>query len=231
MIIGIPTYNREEVKTVEFLDGAFKKDEVIISTQCQDDYQRISAKYGKQFTVIYKRGNCVGDNRNAILEYCQQNGIQRVLMLDDDISSIRTTKRRLKGQEFRCFAEAIECQAVKMQAVLFGCYPNDCILSFKNTITTNVLTGTFLGIMDTSLRFDPKFRIKEDYELSLRCISNGRRVLRFNFFAPTAKHKSKGGCELDWIEGKNEYTEMLLLAYPEYIKRDPRNKNEVQWRK
>lgn len=230
MIIGIPTYNRKEIKTIKFLQDAYLREEIIISTQCEDDYRYILEKYGRQCVVIYRKGECVGDNRNSILEYCQSNGIKEVLMLDDDIHSIRTTDRRLKGKEFRIFSNEIENIARQSGATLFGCYPNDCILSFKKSVTQNILTGTYFGIMNTSLRFDPKFRIKEDYELSLRVIQKGLRVLRFNFFAPTAEHKSKGGCEQDWNNNKTEFTDMLLAAYSDYIKRDYKNKNEIRWK-
>jgi hypothetical protein len=114
-------------------------------------------------------------------------------MLDDDISRFRRMNGYVAGESARQLLLSKQSISEKLGAVLWGTYPNDNRLSFYDKITCNLLTGTCLGINDTSLRFNSKFRIKEDFELCLRAMQQGGKVLRFNDFAPSAAHKTRGG--------------------------------------
>ncbi len=215
MKICIPTYNRERLKTIELLRGFFSREEIIISTQCQRDYELIKNKYSGDAIIIFKNGNCVGDNRNTLLEYCQENGFPNCIMLDDDISRFRRMNGYVAGESARQLLLSKQSISEKLGAVLWGTYPNDNRLSFYDKITCNLLTGTCLGINDTSLRFNSKFRIKEDFELCLRAMQQGGKVLRFNDFAPSAAHKTRGGCESDWKNKDiGEYATALVQMYP-----------------
>ena len=86
------------------------------------------------------------------------------------------------------------------------------------------------GLLDTSVRFDPAFFVKEDYELSLRLMSKGKGVARFNMFAASARHKTSGGCEEVWKrDGHQELAELLVQAYPDLIKLHPTRKGEIKF--
>lgn len=232
MIIGIPSYKRAGgVKTLEMLEGAFPKENVVISTQTMDDYEAYTKLYGEVATVVYKEGYSVGDNRNAILDYCQRIGEDSVIMLDDDITKFRTyTGRYIKGEGFKKLIGECVNTARQVGAVLFGTYPTDSRLQMSRSVCTNILTGTCIGILDTSLRFDTWFRIKEDYELCLRVLAHGKKCIRFNTFAPHAEHKSTGGCFDDWRAANyKQYAERLVAAYPDLVKPNQNKPGEVKF--
>ena len=85
--ILIPSYKRSERQpTLELLSSAYTKEDIVISTQCMEDYDKYYKLYSDRATVIYKEGNCVGDNRNTLLDYACGKGIKRCVMLDDDIT-------------------------------------------------------------------------------------------------------------------------------------------------
>lgn len=232
MTITIPSYQRAgKVTTLDFLGDAFSKNEIIIGTQTKEDYEKYREMYDERAIIIFKDGNCVGDNRNSLLEYCQNNGITECLQLDDDIRHIVTkTKQRLKGKEFRNLMESCFSLCRSNGITMFGGYCCENPFMMSQTAKPNVIVGMLCGILDTSLRYDAKFRIKEDYELSLRLMSKGKGVIRFNSFGASAAHKTAGGCSADW-ESKEYciWAKLLVDAYPDFVKLHPSKKGEIKF--
>lgn len=227
--ILIPSYKRAgKVKTLDLLQGeTYSADDIIISTQTQEDYDAYRGHYKGRATIIYREGNSVGDNRNSLLEWAQKHEIRYAVMLDDDVKSIRfingsraTTANQLNQLFQKCFNYAAD-----NDCPLWGSYPNDNRLSMKTNVKCALLTGTCLGFLDTGLRFDNRYRIKEDYELSLRLLRQGKKVLRFNSFAPSACHKTDGGCFADWSK-QGIYTDMLVSQYPDLCEYDKSKKHK-----
>lgn len=231
--ILIPSYHRHvRQDTLELLSSdVFKKSDIVISTQEPSDFEKYSEKYGERATVIYKKGDSVGDNRNTLLEWCQQNRVKRAIMLDDDIRGFRTYngKKLVRADEIKRMFEQCFSVAEKYNAPVFGAYMVDNTFFMKNTISKNkLLIGTVMGFTDTSIRYDPQFRIKEDFELCLRLISKGKTILRFNSFSAIAQHKTKGGCENDWKLGYlEEIANILVMTYPSLVKHSHR-KGEIK---
>ena len=217
--------------TLDFLGDAFTKDEIIISTQTSEDFEAYSQAYGDRATVIYGEGSCCGDNRNTLLKYCQENGIKETLQLDDDIRHVITmNKEKLTGKPFRDLMERCFSMCREKGVVMFGGYCCENTFMMSKTVKRNVIVGMLMGILDTKVRFDPKFFVKEDYELSLRMMSQGKGVVRFNMFAAEAKHKTAGGCEEAWKrDDHQELAQLLVDAYPELIKLHPNRKGEIKF--
>ena len=234
MIVCIPSYKRAgRVTTVDFLGDAFSKDEIIIGTQTKEDYEAYLSIYGDRATVIYKDGDCCSDNRNSLLEWCQQHGHTSCFQLDDDVRYIRAYNRqKMKGSEARELMQQCENLSKQNDITLLGAYCCDNPLMMSRTCCKNILVGMFLYINDTSVRFDKKFLIKHDFELSLRLMREGRKVIRLNSFAPVAAHESKGGCEDAWK--RKDYiveAEWLAEAFPEYCELSKKNKGEIKFKK
>lgn len=229
--ILIPSYNRaDKQSTLQLLTPEFQRDDIILATQTENDFYAYS-RYDKQATIIYKDGNCVGDNRNTLLEYCQRNGIKKALMLDDDIRALRILGGRSVKNKSSIRAIFDHCfqAAEKMNIPLWGAYITDNALSFKAVPSINeLINGACMGFLDTSLRFNTEFRLKEDYELCLRLISNNRDILRFNHFAVQASFKAKGGCEADWARNSCKYGQLLTLMYPDLCKLHPNKIGEIK---
>lgn len=233
MIITIPSYKRAgKVTTLDFLGDAFSKEEIIIGTQSKEDYDAYKTAYGDKATVIYKEGFCCSDNRNNLLEYCQEQGITETLQLDDDIRHVITMYRqKLMGKEFRTLMEQCFDICHKNDIVMFGGYCCENPFMMSRTAKRNIIVGMLCAILDTSVRFDKKFKIKHDYELSLRMMQQGRRVVRFNSFAAAASHKSAGGCS-EWWNSKDYQVEAdwLVEAYPNLVAHHSTKKGEIKFK-
>lgn len=232
MTVTIPSYQRAgSVTTLDFLGDAFTKEEIIIGTQDKEDYEKYQECYGNRATVIYKDGTCCSDNRNNLLEYLEKRGIKETLQLDDDIRYARTMYRqKIAGKQFRELIESCFELCRKNDVVLFGSYATDNPLMMTKTARPNIIVGMCTGILDTSIRYEPKFLIKHDYELSLRMMSQGRRVVRFNSFSVTACHRSSGGCSEAWK--RKDYiveAQWLADAYPDLVKLHPTKKGEIKY--
>lgn len=233
--ILIPSYQRANKQTtLELLSSAYGKDDIIISTQTLEDYEAYKKNWGRRATIIYKQGECVGDNRNTLLEYLCQHGIGKGIMLDDDITGFVFYDKTVikEGHAVRKLLEASMSIAMKAGCTLWGAYPVANAFFMNAKIVKNILIGTCFGILDSRLRFDRQFRIKEDYELCLRVMSGGGLVLRFNGFSPIAAHKSAGGCMNDWKQAdNNRYANTLAAAYPELCELNPKRAGEIKFKK
>lgn len=232
MKIAIPSYKRAgNVKTFGLLNGAFSKDDIILATQTQEDYAAYTELYGELATIILAESHSCGQSRNNLLDYCESHGIKEVLFLDDDLRYIRTMyDTRIIGDEFRELMEKCFDIARKNDITLFGSYATDNKLSMKRTISRNIIDGMLCGLLDTSIRYDIKFTTKSDYELSLRLMSQGKKVARFNSFAPAQVPRTKGGCEE--LRQKPEYYNfagLLVDAYPNLVKLHPNRKGEIKF--
>lgn len=225
MIFGIPTYKRVKQKTVTYLNIlGYGMENIILSTQCKEDYETLKGLYKGKATVIFRPGSCVSDNRNAILDFAQTGGINSLVMLDDDISylfsAINGKKNRiaervaLEKEIGRCV-----CKMNDAEAILGGFYCCSNPLMMSDTISLNaLLIGTVLLIRDTDLRFDSRYHVKEDYELCCRLIRNGTNTMRFNNLAAEAEHRSKGGCEIYWENDlSGDFSRMLVGEYPDIV--------------
>lgn len=232
MTICIPSYKRAgNVKTFGLLDDAFSKDEVIMATQTEEDYEAYSGLYGDKANIIFREAHSCGESRNNLLDYCESRGIKEILFLDDDIRYIRTMyDGKVIGMEFKKLMEECFKVARTNGITLFGSYATDNKLSMKKTVTRNIIDGMLCGLLDTSIRYDITFTTKSDYELSLRLMSQGKKVARFNSFAPAQVPRSKGGCEE--LRQKPEYYDfagLLVDAYPELVKLHPKRKGEIKF--
>jgi hypothetical protein len=232
MIILIPSYHRAgNVKTFDLLAGAFSKEEVILGTQTQEEYEAYSKFYGEKATVILGEANCCAGNRNNLIDYAQKKGEKEVLFCDDDLRYIRTLDDdKLRGDDFRILMERCFDKCRKNDVVMFGGYITDNRLQMKRTAKRNIIVGALMGLLDTSLRFDSGFKVKDDYELSLRLMTHGRKVVRFDSFAPATVPRAKGGCEDERKKG-TEYVvaDLLCQAYPTLVKPHPKRKGEIKF--
>lgn len=240
-VFGIPSYKRpERQKTLEYLSGmGYGKDEIVISTQTEEDYKAYTERYGDKATVIYTEGHCVGDNRNNLMEWCYLNRKQhRLVMLDDDITAVKildgtksraiTDRQELDERIIRCFE-----MAHSHNAPLWGVYPVDNDFYKKNqTLEKSLLIGTMLGVFWTgvkTLRFNPDFKVKEDYELCCRVMSVKMNCLRFDFLSVQADHYSKGGCESEWNgEANVDCALKLVEKYPNLVELQRKKLGEVR---
>lgn len=232
----IPSYKRsEEQKTLEYLESMnINKDYIFIATQTIEDFETYKQKYGDRANIIYGEGYCVSDNRNNILNNFE-NGT-KIVMLDDDLSFIGKLANKkiqpFKEDELKEFIQDAFKYCEKNHSLIWTGYPAENGYFMKNTIDKkNFGVGCIMGIIIDKYRFNPEYKIKEDFEICLQTIRDGYNCIRFNFIHAKGKHKSKGGCMEFWQDNQDEIcTKKILLEYPTLIKKGNK-KNSILMRR
>lgn len=230
---AIPSYNRaEKQRTLELLSGlGFSKNDIVLSTQTEKDFEEYTEKYNGLCVIIYKAGNSAADNRNNLLEYFKEG--DWIMMLDDDISGFFV----LKGDKLAKVSSKDELEKMitsffeyteKVNGKMWGIYPVKNAFFMKKTIDKRCIVNGCLGIINY-LKFDNGYRTKEDFEMCCRLLRNGKKVVRFNFVTADIKSKQKGGCHEDWkaIKENEEIAYNLTCKYPELVRLNPKRRGEV----
>lgn len=242
-VFGIPSFQRaEKQSTLSYLNRlGYSRDDIYISTQTEEDYRVYSSRYSDKATILYRHGSCVADNRNTILE--ELKDCRRILFLDDDITAIgvlvKEGKRSDGGRYVRFQSKE------QLDVVIRNCFdvaeksnsPIWGVSFFDNTLFMKKITrmkaifiGTMFGILDNTLRFNPEYKVKEDFELCCRVISSGHNCIRFDSLSVWASHKTKGGCMSEWENNESaRCSRKLIFEYPDIVREHPTRKCEVKF--
>lgn len=242
---GIASYNRPDRQhMLNYLSGmGYAKEDIVISTQNEKDFNEYSKRYSDRAIVIYREGRNVCDNKNNILNYARERrGNSRLVMCSDKVRGIRflsnVKKCELRLIENRALMDAFIEKAFaitkELRAEVFGCYTvaNNAFF-MKHTISTNLqILGCFMGIADPSLQyFDPEQPLKEDFEFILRHIQNRRTTVRFNDISLKATFHTKGGSYELWQDEElcRKCNERILNKYAGLVRLHPTRKNEQKY--
>lgn len=229
--IAIPSYHRSgKQDTLTYLTTlGVPKDRIFIFVQDKDDYSAYQ-QYKDQCNIVFAEADCVTKARNNILNTLSTN----LVMMDDDIRRISVLKdKHLVPLEDKASFDKIFDDCFKHtkdnKGKMFGIYPvyNDYFMS--QTVSTRVTVNTVLGFTENfGLRFDERYKAKEDIELCARILKAGGNVFRYNYLTVDAKHRTNdGGCHKEWHSGENEKAvKMLCLSYPTILK--PKKADEVR---
>lgn len=231
---GIPTYKRADKQiTLEFLKSiGIAKEQIVLATQVPEEYEYCKARYGDDCIVIYREGvhNAAG-NRNTILDYLEPDS--NVLILDDDIcgfeKNVGGKLQKVSEAEFKDFTEKMFKLARKHNSLLWGVYPvrNAYFMEEDPVVKFNRPTISVHGIITSDLRFNERMTVKEDYYFVGENLKSGHPTMRLENVTVNAKHlTNEGGCKGQW-DTNAECVNILLTAFPEFIKENPRREGEV----
>lgn len=238
-VFGIASYNRPDKQYfMQYLRGlGYGKEDIVISTQCEADFANYKRLFADKATVIYRQGKNVCDNKNTLLDTIKD---KRIIVASDKVEAVCvlnngklktvSTKEELEKMLDWCYSA---CE--KTNSEIFGVYPVGNAFFMSRSININqLLLGCFIGFMPNSkLRFNKNFPLKEDFEISLRVISSGKRVLRFNNICLKERFHQKGGSyELWHAKGDNvnfSCTQGLLFAFPNLVEPHRTRENELRY--
>lgn len=168
--------------------------------------------------------------RNWILDNTDD---QWVVMLDDDVKAQGWVKlepfktRQLKLTEAEWHREFVRLFDLteQMKYRIWGVATQNApraVYPWKPILWRSYVTASCMGIInDGRTRFDERFKVKEDYELNLRCIQQDGGVIAARYIHWTNSHwTDAGGCaayrtqlmELRCIK-------LLMQMYPGMIRR------------
>ena len=167
--------------------------------------------------------------RNFILKNTKE---KHVVMLDDDLKKAGYVKRHernvnhinLKNESFWIdeFIKYFElCDQLDYK--IWGLTTDDSTksaYSYKPIMFKTYALGSCMGIIkDGSYYFDETFKVKEDYELSLRHIKEKGGILGIKYLYWANKHyKDEGGCkDYRTVNMERECIKKLIKMYPGMI--------------
>lgn len=243
-VFGIVTYHRpDRQKMLEYLHGlGYGKEDIILQTQDKGDYEALTGRYDEWATILYKPGNNVSENKNNLLDWvCEKLPGKRLVICSDKVRGIKILPRQGKShtiqqrQTMDFLVRKMFWETEQLGGLVFGCYPVQNDFFMKHTTSINqLIVGCFMGLpRPTALRFDTGQPIKEDFELVLRIVKNGGKVIRFNDVCLHATFHTKGGCHDLWnAQGdavNKACTERILTAYPGLAKPHATRQNEIKY--
>jgi hypothetical protein len=168
--------------------------------------------------------------RNYILKH--NDGIN-VFFIDDDMQYYGYVRRdELKYKVIRLNDRFIAYEVIDklfdiaygIDAKIIGLFTvgnNLTNYSWNPFLFNGVCLGSCMGIInDGTYYFDETYEVKEDYELTLRCIKDGRATVRSNILFMQHEHtQSVGGCRDDKRISKEKHAiKKLIKEYPGCIK-------------
>ena len=239
-IFAIPSYKRPDNQAaMKWLNSlGFTRADIVVGTQTRTDYEEYKRLHGENARITFRPGNCIADNKNALLDVCAG---YRVVMLSDAVKRIcrlapsgKTVPIESKSELLMIIDRNFRI-AQQEGAVLWGLYPVCNAFFMDNTYTVNnLIMGCCMGFFeDNTMRFRREFRVKEDWEISLRAIDCGQRVVRFNDAAFDRRHKIKGGCHDMWKAQGDAVNaracRMLLKEHPNLCKPHATRQNEIRY--
>jgi len=163
--------------------------------------------------------------RNWILDNTAE---ARVVMVDDDANAVGWVEfdgvkgyhRKMSQDEL--LAEFGKCFDVTedLHYRIWGCATHSsprAVYPYRPFLWRSYVTASCIGIRnDTGVRFDPAFPVKEDYELTLRCVKEDGGVVAARYFYWQNPHwRGDGGCK----DYRTQDIEARAIA--ELIKRYP----------
>lgn len=169
--------------------------------------------------------------RNWILEEAERENVAGVVFVDDDVKAQgwvemfdHTMKHRpmTESEWLATFGRLFEvCHGTGFP--VFGVSTDGAprsVYTYKPFLFASYVTASCMGVLP-GIRFDESFKVKEDYELCLRCVRDfgGVVAARFCYWANDHWHK-KGGCN-DYRTQLMELETIgrLMKAYPGQVRR------------
>jgi glycosyltransferase involved in cell wall biosynthesis len=186
--------------------------------------------YSNKIVTIPNSVKGITATRNWILKH---NENRNVFFIDDDLqyfgyverSDLKYKVKRL-DDEYIVYSEIQKLFEVaeQLDSKLIGFFTVGNNLSnyaFNPFLFNGVCLGSCMGIVnDGTYYFNEEYEVKEDYELTLRNIKDGKSTVRTNILFMQHEHtQTKGGCrDSNRIEKEKTALKRLIKEYPGMIK-------------
>jgi len=240
--VCIPTHNRPNVTTLNILNKEFNCSDIYLFVN--DAEQRLKyAEHEGLLNIVVTNTKGIQKARNAILNYFEKG--EKIVMLDDDIESVSQLKghtrkdgqvkkalRELDAKGIREFMEYAFEICEKNETKLWGIYPvNNPFYMDMKINNKGFVIGSFMGIINSDIRFDDNLPLKEDYQFTADHIIRHKKIARFDYVTAKIKHYTNSGGVVDLRKEKQQMEakccEYLLGKYPQMFRPNPRRENEV----
>ena len=198
--VNCPSYKRPKVETLEYLPFC----KVWVDEKEYQDYLNANPGFEKNIISVPEgvQGNLCRI-RNYILNEEFKNGMDVVLLVDDDMKGVYYFEfdyknNLVKADEFINFIEKYSLLCAEFGFKFWGLNCNQDSMSYRQYSpfsTRSYIGGPFQCFLKNDLRYDEKLPLKEDYDMTLQHCNVFRGCLRLNKFHYNCKQsKQSGGC-------------------------------------
>lgn len=176
--------------------------------------------------------------RNLALDHAFEQGLT-CIELSDDISAFLRLDLNADGTKlvrpkitFREAVNTLWAELNKTDYRLGGIAPTDFISWdwHKNPIGhRHFVLGDFFMCKPTELRFEPRLKLKEDYDFTCQHVAAHGGVVRCNRLMIRVQHRTNDGGAVANRTGQEEQNAIAVLKekWPDWIKANPRSPDEV----
>lgn len=210
--ICAPSYKRaNKVDTLKYLPSC----KIYVSNDEYNDYKQNNPTSNIIGVDPKYQGNLCRI-RNKILDDHQGN---IVCIIDDDLKYVGYYENRKiikieNENDFFSFLYKYSVLALDFGVKLWGINVNpdkQCYREYTPFSLTSYIGGPFMVHIDTTLRFDERLPLKEDYDFTLQNLNKYRKALRINkYFYNVKQCEQIGGCS-NYRNLENEKNQLLLL--------------------
>jgi hypothetical protein len=233
MLIAVPSKGRaNKVRTLKILPTAT----LFVPTNEVDAYRTCYPDADIRGVPIAVSG--ITATRNWILNNA---GDDDVVMIDDDVKTCGYLQlNETSGKYVKVTGNAWLKECEKLFAItravgyrIWGIATQDALRSvypYRPFLFQSYVTASFMGICNESgIRFDEDFKVKEDYEINLRCIAEDGGVVAARYLFWQNEHWSTdGGCkDYRTLAMEESCIAKLQEKYPGKVKRIQRGGADV----
>lgn len=242
MKLCIPSYRRANcILTVDYLAYlGYGKDEIMLYTQDEEDYEKYQKIYSDRCTVCYKKADNVAQNRNNILSDLLGKE-EYVVFLDDDIYAINRLEM-MGGKKYMVpitdrqvldrYIDLGYSLCKQHNTILWSVYPiPDPFFLMYNYSEVSLINGKFFGLINNgTVMFNDFFQLYEDVELSCIVLKKYGKVIRINSIAIGSPEFLRGGRSevRNNVQVKRAYMNLLLTKHRDILMPHRRKMYDVE---
>jgi hypothetical protein len=202
MICFIPTKGRLNTKTYKLFEDVGIKIFHFIEPQEIEQYQ-VPNKVS-----ILENDKGIGYVRNFMLNYAKKQGLQWVLICDDDVTSFGIYNGKTIKKDASIWFEILE-KAKQLPFELVGINYTQHAWHEKTKYSVNKKFAevcVLINVGKIKWSYRTEFNLKEDRDFALQTIKNGNGILRFNhyWFACPDVGSNSGGLQNQYKAKKDE---------------------------
>ena len=181
--------------------------------------------------VIHQKKSGLSNARNTVLDDCFKTHEYCIMLDDDYVKSYRFLSKTQKTEvPFTDVVQEMYDVLSKSPLHLAGCVAtSNPFFSSQKVQFKHFCIASCILVKRTDLRFDTKFKLKEDYDYTLQHIKKYGGVARIGYMTPAFTHYvNKGGAVADRndeLEGKS--IALLKKKWGDTVRDNPRRPNEV----
>mgnify|MGYP005820505153 FL=1 len=224
MLVAIPSKGRAgNVKTLKVLPSAFLFIPESEATNYRDIYP------DAEIVLVPETVRGITNTRNWVLENTDE---RYVVFVDDDVVGVGywaigiETKNKVSMSQAELLQDWMRLFHVTddLGYHLWGAETTGdsrAVHTRRPFVWHSYVTASCMGIVNDGIRFNPEYPVKEDYELSLRCIKEDGGIVGARFLFWKNEHwTGTGGCvDYRTQNMEDEVINKLMDAYPGYIKK------------